>query len=500
MYTLGIDIGSSFIKASVYDAESRSYLSKAQVPDLEMPVIAERKGWAEQSPETWWEYTKSAIKQAVSKAPIPGNEIRAIGITYQMHGLVCIDREGNPLMPSIIWCDSRAVETGTYLEKLLGAEYCHKNLLNSPGNFTASKLCWVLKNKPELTEKIYRIMLPGDYIAFKLSGEMNTTVGGLSEGIFWDFRNNRVSEELIKASGIPVEIIPRIVPVFGEQGRLIAEAASELGLKCGIPVSYRSGDQPNNAFSLNVNEPGEIAATAGTSGVIYAVTDRMVYDTFSRVNTFAHVNHSETEPRLGILLCINGTGILNSWLRKNICHAMDYNAMNELAMRIPAGSEGLMVLPFGNGAERVLRNQDPGCQVLGLNFNIHSRPHLLRAAQEGIAFALNYGMEIMRDSGIDISVIRAGHANMFLSPVFRETLANTADVTIELYETDGSAGAAIGAAIGAGYYSGVQEAFKGNTSIATIEPGNDKNACDESYQRWKNQLLKTCPGICDEII
>lgn len=491
MITIGIDIGSSFIKASVYDAAAGCTLSKASAPDTEMPIRAEHRDWAEQSPGMWWDYARKAVIEAVRHSKVPATDISAIGITYQMHGLVCLDLQGNPLRPSIIWCDSRAVETGKMLAAKLGDDYCRNHLLNSPGNFTASKLTWVKENEPAIFDKIHRIMLPGDYIAFKLTGEMNTTVSGLSEGIFWDFPGNRVSEELLRSSAISGDLLSSVIPTFGEQGRLMPAIAQELGLKPGIPVTYRAGDQPNNAFSLNVLNPGEVAATAGTSGVVYGVTDRMIADSLYRVNTFLHVNHSAETNRLGVLLCINGTGILNSWLRKNTGGGLDYSKMNEAALQIPAGSEGLMIVPFGNGAERMLQNQETGCQVVGLNFNRHTQAHLFRAAQEGIAYAFRYGMDAMKETGISPSVIRAGNANMFLSPVFRQTLADVTGVCIDLYETDGSIGAARGAAIGAGYYSGFKDAFVQMKRTRVIEPSSGRSASVEAYHRWKSLLDKT---------
>ncbi len=485
MKTLGLDIGSSFIKAAIYDVGSGICTARSQTPDQEMSILAPRKGWAEQSPESWWQYAVSAIRQVVREAGREAEDIAAIGITYQMHGLVCLDEKGVPVRPSIIWCDSRAVDTGDQLAGRLGKEYCQLHLLNSPGNFTASKLRWVMVNEPDLFRKVYRIMLPGDYLAWKLTGQANTTVSGLSEGIFWDFKKGTLSEELLAAADIKRNLLPQVVPAFGEQGSLLPAIARELGLRPGIPVTYRAGDQPNNAFSLKVLHPGEVAATAGTSGVVYAVTDQLVSDPLSRVNTFVHVNHKPDAPRLGVLLCINGTGILNSWLKKNVATGLDYETMNVQAMQVPAGSEGLLVLPFGNGAERVLQNHDIGCQFHGINFNLHTRAHLIRASQEGIAFAMNYGMDVMKASGIKISSIRAGFANMFLSPVFRQTLADVSGIPIDLYDTDGSLGAAMGAAVGAGFVNDTEDVFRKMKKIMEIVPSRQKEALEQAYINWK---------------
>ena len=489
-YTLGFDIGSSSVKVSLLDIEKGQSAGSAFFPKTEMPISAPQPEWAEQAPEEWWENLKHALKEVLSHAKIQSSEIGAIGITYQMHGLVALDKAGEVVRPSIIWCDSRAVAYGRDAFQKLGVDWSLNHLLNSPGNFTASKLKWVKENEPETYARIDKIMLPGDYIAYRLTGEKNTTLSGLSEGIFLDFQTDKISRELIDHFGFSSDFFPEQTETFSRQGGLRDDVARELGLEPGIPVAYRAGDQPNNAFSLNVLEPGEVAATAGTSGVVYGVSDQLAPDPRSRVNTFAHVNHTAEQRRLGILLCINGTGILNAWLRQNTTNQMDYGTMNEQAMSVPAGSEGLRVFPFGNGAERVLEDANPGAGMHGLNFNIHNQAHLLRAGQEGIAFSFRYGMDIMHNMGVDTKVIRAGKANMFLSPLFRQTLSNLANASIELYDTDGSLGAARGAAVGAGVWKNPSEAFDNLKKLETIVPDDDKDSIWGHYEDWKEQLYK----------
>ena len=492
MYLLGIDIGSSSVKASIVDGATGKCAASAFYPKQEMKITALQPGWAEQAPELWWENLKLAIREVLSLSKVAPKTIDSIGISYQMHGLVVVDKNRKVLRPSIIWCDSRAAVYGNKAFADLGEEACLSGLLNSPGNFTASKLKWVKENEPELYSRIYKIMLPGDYIAMKLSGEIKTTVSGLSEGILWNFKENSLAESLLKYYGFDRSLIPEIVPTFSVQSVVSAEAAAELGLAEGIKISYRAGDQPNNALSLNVLNPGEIATTAGTSGVVYGVSGEVKYDPLSRVNTFAHVNHANDATRLGVLLCINGTGILNSWLNKYVGNkAFSYQEMNDKAATVAIGSDGLSVLPFGNGAERVLQNINIGAQISGLGFNTHTDAHLFRAAQEGIVFSFKYGMEIMEGIGINAKVIRAGKANMFLSPVFRETLAGVSGASIELYDTDGSVGAARGAGIGSGYYASAKEAFAGLQKLETVHPDSSKKEqYEEAYQNWKVQLNK----------
>lgn len=489
MYLLGYDIGSSSVKASLVQRESGKCVASAFYPKTEAPIKALKPGWAEQDPDMWWENLKLATADVLQQSGANPAEIEGIGISYQMHGLVCVDKEGKPLRDAIIWCDSRAVPYGNMAFEVLGAETCLRHLLNSPGNFTASKLAWVKANEPELFAKIHKIMLPGDYIAMKLSGQMNTTVSGLSEGMFWDFKNNCLSKDLMNYYGFSEDLIADIVPTFAVQATVNAAAAAELGLAAGTPIAYRGGDQPNNALSLNVMKPGELATTGGTSGVVYGVLGEVNYDKLSRVNTFAHVNHSAEQTRLGVLLCINGTGILNAWMKRTVApEGIGYAEMNELAATVPVGAEGLSVIPFGNGAERVLQNENPGASVHGINFNIHTKAHLVRAAQEGIAFSFAYGMEIMRDMGMQIETIKAGHANLFLSPLFRQTLANVTGATIELYDTDGAVGAAKGAGIGVGVYKDSDEAFATLEHKATVKPEADTEACKAAYALWKKYI------------
>ncbi len=493
MTVLGIDLVSSSVKLSIFDTEIGKNIASSQYPKQEMKIISSHPDWAEQHPEEWWENIKKGLEELKNKG-INLSEIHAIGITYQMHGLVCVDKEKNIVRPSIIWCDSRAVDIGNQAFEDIGKNKCLSTLMNSPGNFTASKLKWVIDNEPNIFEKIDKVMLPGDYVAMKLTGEINTTVTGLSEGMFWDFPNEILADFLLNHYNIPKELIPDIVPTFGSQGEISPQIADELGFKKGTPITYRAGDQPNNAYSLNVLEPGEIAATAGTSGVVYGITDTYSYDPLSRVNIFAHVNHTQKNPRLGVLLCINGTGILISWMQKNTGNKPhSYEEMNQLAEKIDIGSNGLSIIPFGNGAERVIENKNPGGQINNLNFNIHTEAHLYRASQEGIAYAFKYGIDIMgRETGVDIKTIRAGHANMFLSKVFRDTLASTLNVAIDLYDTDGSEGACRGAAVGSKAYASFEEAFSTLNKIETIEPkakNTDKQTI--AYNTWLSYLEKT---------
>lgn len=491
-YLVGIDVGSSSVKVSLVEAESGKVTASSTSPSTEMEITARKAGWAEQHPDLWWKHLKSCLQSIGENHRRELAEARAVGIAYQMHGLVAVDKDKKPLRDSIIWCDSRAVDYGNTAFSSIGSQKCYSHLLNSPGNFTASKLAWVKENEPELFSRIDKIMLPGEYIALCLTGEAVTTASGLSEGIMWDVLADEPASFLLDYFGIPSSLLSTVKPLFGEQGYITASAAEELGLPAGIPVAYRAGDQPNNAFSLNVLNPGEAATTAGTSGVVYGVTDQPSYDPLSRVNTFVHVNHSE-QPRYGVLLCLNGTGSLNQWLKRLLSidekAPVNYELMNELAASVEAGAADLRVYPYGNGAERTLENRNPGGAIENLNFNIHSKAHVLRAAQEGIVYALYYGMEIMRGMGMDVSTVKAGRANMFLSPLFRQVFATVTGATVELYNTDGAIGAARGAGVGAGIYTSFNDAFSNLHCQETVEPDAGLiNRYAELYSIWKKSL------------
>jgi xylulokinase len=491
-YLLGFDVGSSSIKAALIDRATGLAAGEATSPKTELAISAPRPGWAEQDPATWWDNILAAAGELRAATGSAFDSVKAVGIAYQMHGLVLVDKAGKVLRPSIIWCDSRAVDIGEKAFHGIGEKMCLDRLLNSPGNFTASKLAWVKENEPEIFSRVSHMMLPGDWVAFRMTGECSTTQSGLSEGILWDFKAGARADMVLDWFGIPSRLVPPAQASFSVQGGVSAEAAAALGVRKGTPVSYRAGDQPNNAFSLGVLDPGEAAATAGTSGVVYGILDAPRFDPASRVNAFVHVNHAAVNPRFGVLMCVNGTGILYSWLRKLLVGdsgVVPYEELNRVAGQAPVGADGLVVLPYGNGAERTLENRNPGASVRGLDFNRHGIPHLLRAGQEGIVFALNYGLGIMKGMGQDVRTIRAGHTNMFLSPVFREAFATLTGARVELYDTNGAQGAARGAGVGAGLYKSARDAFSAFAPVQTVEPDRAKaGAYAEAYGKWTAAL------------
>ena len=491
MYLLGYDIGSSSIKVAIVDAELNNTVDVIQYPETPFDIVARKSGWAEQHPEVWWQSLCFATKKIFQKNNIHPTDVKGIGISYQMHGLVLIDKNQQILRPAIIWCDSRAVEIGNQAFIEIGEEKCLSHLLNSPGNFTASKLKWVRENEPEVYKKIHKILMPGDFIALRMTGKETTTVSGLSEGMFWDFKNEKVADFLLAHLGINPDLIPDIVDTFGDQGKLSEGSATYLGLKSGITIGYRAGDQPNNALSLNVFNPGEVAATGGTSGVVYGVLDKAVIDKKMRVNSFAHVNHTTDKPRIGVLLCVNGAGIQYSWMKQMMAEeSMTYPELEEMAASVEVGSDGLIVIPFGNGAERVLENKNPGAQILNLHFNLHKKAHFYRAALEGIAFSYIYGMEVMNEMGLDVRVIKVGNDNLFQSEIFSTTIATVLNCEIQMLEATGAVGAAKAAGIGSGVYASTDEAFQTAEVVKVYQADADPDIYKSKYQNWKLELEK----------
>ncbi len=487
-YFLGIDIGSSSIKVALVEVVTGKSAALVQEPEDEMSMLALENGWAEQDPEEWWALVCKAIKRVKKEANISRTQIKGIGISYQMHGLVLVDEKGSLLRKSIIWCDSRAVEIGETAYEELGTEKCDRELLNSPANFTASKLKWVRENEPDLYDRVYKFMLPGDYIAYRFTGRINTTISGLSEGVFWNFKNNEPASFLLEHLGISEDLIPEVTDTFGFQGEVNDRGEKESQIAIGTPILYRAGDQPNNALSLNVFNPGEIAATGGTSGVVYAITDNLSVKESSRVNNFAHVNYEVgKETRIGKLLCINGAGIQYRWLLNNLS-VNSYQEMNHLASEIEVGSDGVCLIPFGNGAERMLNNLDIGTRLVNVNLNNHHKGHLCRAALEGIAFSFVYGIEILKSDGIQVDVIRAGNDNLFRSEIFATTIATLISHEIEIYNTTGAIGAARAAGLHKGNFEEFGRSIMNNDYVLTYKPLKDKAPYEKAYARWKREL------------
>jgi xylulokinase len=489
MYAIGYDIGSSSVKASIVNIDSGKVIAIGKYPESEMHMEAKCQGWAEQDPEMWWESICILTKTLLSENNLDAKQILSIGIGYQMHGLVLVDKNHQVVRPSIIWCDSRAAQIGEQALKDLGSAYCLGHLLNSPGNFTASKLKWVKENEPELFAKVHKWMLPGDFVAMKFTNEINSTVSGYSEGMFWDFKQNSTADHLLNYYGIPKEMMPDLVDTFSIHGRVTPDAAELSGLLAGTPVTYRAGDQPNNAMALKVLHPGDVAATGGTSGVVYAVTDKLDYDVQSRINGFAHINHTAEQKRIGQLLCINGCGILYAWMRKQVAASgQTYETMEKQLNGIPVGSEGLMIFPFGNGSERILNDKMMGARIDNLQFNRHTQDHLFRAALEGIVFSFAYGMEILQSIGILPTTIKVGNDNLFLSDTFTSSMANLLQCNIEMYDTTGAVGAAKASTVAIGIYASIDEAIDDMKPIKITEFRSDNRQYIDAYGQWSDQL------------
>ena len=489
MILCGIDVGTSSIKVSIVDAANQQLIYSTSFPEVENEISSPQPGFAEQDPEHWWYCVKQAILKANSSGLYNPKNIGAIGISYQMHGLVVVDKNAQVLRPSIIWCDSRATPYGDQAYITLGESFCQSHYLNSPGNFTAAKLAWVKENQPAIFEQIAQVLLPGDFIAGRFTSNFTTTASALSEGILWDFKSSHPAKDLMTYYGFPESIFPPVHPLFSDHGSLTATVAEELGLGTHVKVTYKAGDQPNNAYSLGVLHVGDIATTAGTSGVVYGISDELKFDKENRVNSFAHVNHTTEKTSIGVLMCINGTGILNRWLKQNFFSSVTYAQLNELGAKASIGSNGLVCMPFGNGAERIFQNRTLGGSFQHLDFNRHQSADIIRAAQEGIAFSMVYGIELLGNVGVKPNKLKAGLANMYLSELFTQAIVNASGASVELLETDGAFGAALGAGAGVGYYANEDEAVSNIKVLKTVQPkASLQNSYADAYGIWKMNL------------
>ena len=489
MFNIGLDIGTSFVKVALTEINSGKAIDLISYPEKEQDIISIKNGWAEQDPNVWWQNSCEAIRLLINRNNINPVNIKGVGVSYQMHGLVMVDSSGKCLRNSIIWCDDRAVDIGKKAYYDLGNQFCVENLLNSPANFTASKLKWIKDNESELFSKIYKIMLPGDYIAYKLSGKINTTKSGLSEGIFWDYKKDKISTELLNYYGIKESIFPEIVPSFGYQCCVDEKGANDTGLTPNTPINYRAGDQPNNALSLNVLTPGQIAATAGTSGVIYAVSSNILTSESERINNFIHVSNDDNLI-IGKLLCINGAGIQYSKL-KNDLNIESYDEMNEMSNIPPVGSSNLIYLPFGNGSERMLNNKNIGSKLINFDQNVHEDSFVIRSTLEGIAFAFVYGMQILIKDGVKPVNIRAGNDNLFRSNVFGETIATLLNLNIEIYETTGAIGASRAVDLHLGDFDKFGNNIIENDFLKNYYPQKNKFDYLNAYNLWLKELKLT---------
>ncbi len=486
-YLAGFDSGTSSIKGTLIEAKTGKVVAECTSPKKELAVLSPHPSWAEQDPAEWWKHFCIVARTLLKK--VKPADVAGIGISYQMHGLVLVDEAMKPVRPSIIWCDGRTQAIGAAAARKLGPALL-KRALNYPGDFTASKIAWVRKHEPKVYAKAHKAMLPGDYLAARLTGTICTTPSGLSEGILWDFKKQGLLEPVLKHYGIKRSLLADVRPTFAIQGTVSAAGAKATGFAPGTPVSYRGGDQPNNALSLGVMKPGEVAATAGTSGVVYAVTDKAIPDKQSRVNVFVHVTNAPGRMRNGVLGCVSGTGALYRWLRD--LTGGDYDKMNKLAASVAPGADGLVIVPYGNGPERVQCGRNTGMSMHYADLNRHGPAHVMRAAQEGIVLAFKQCTEVMAGMGVTVRKVRAGRANMFLSDLFGKMFASVVGAKVELMSTDGSQGAARGAGIGAGVYRKPDDAFVGLRPVKTISPDPKlKKTYTALYPKWAETVKTT---------
>lgn len=436
MAFLGIDVGTSSVKVSIVGEDGVILASATAPASSERAINSPNPNWAEQNPEDWWEDAQQAILNLPLEARL---QVEAIGIAYQMHGLVLVDSQFQPVRPSIIWCDGRNIQESQILAESLGLDALENRLLNKPGTLTLAKLAWVAEHEPETLAKAHTFGLPGDFIAYKLTGEWSTTKSGYSEMVGWDFGASIPFEEGFRKAGWKLPL-PEARPNLEEGAPIQKVIAEKLGLPPSARVTYRAGDQPNNAFGLGVLQQGETAISAGTSGVLYGIGDSSP-GLHEGINRFLHVNS-----QIGVLMCLNGVGSALAFARRTWFQNQSYEALSELASQ--ANPENCpYFFPFGNGAERIL-SERAFSGFTELDFNRHNLPELARSVFEGIAFAYRLGSEKMEKAGCLSKVVNGTESGLLKSSFFAQLLANELQVELILSEGDGSTAAARGAALG----------------------------------------------------
>ncbi len=498
MALLGIDIGTSGTKAILLDGQGRIAANVTE----EYPVSAPQPLWSEQEPEDWWRATCRAVRAATDRAGIGPSEIAAIGLSGQMVGLVVLDEHGKPLRPCILWNDQRAGAVTDELTETIGLP----KILAETGNplfanFVAPKLVWLRRHEPDVYRRIAHVLLPKDYVRYRLTGQMGMEVSDASGTCVFDVRNRTWSEAMLAAMDLPREWFPPCVESDEVVGEVMTAAADEAGLAAATPVIAGAGDQPAQAIGSGIVRPGLCSVTIGTSGVVFAQGDRYVEHPEGLLHAFCHAVRQQWY-LMGVMLSAGGS---LKWLRDVMSNlaTTSYEEMTALAAKAPAGSEGLVFLPYLTG-ERV-PHSDPdakGCWI-GLTPR-HGQPHLVRSVMEGITFGLLDSLNLMRELGMPIERVYAS-GGAVRSGLWRQMLADVFDT--QIVTTNVAEGAAFGAAMLAGVgirrYTDAAEAA--DALIAVTDSAQPDPATRSIYQdtyaayRSLYPQLRSCFPVLTEL-
>ncbi|MCL2508983.1 MAG: xylulokinase [Oscillospiraceae bacterium] len=460
-YLLGLDIGTSGTKTVLFDFDGTAAASET----VEYPLYQPQNGWAEQNPDDWWNAAVSGVRAVIAKAGCMGADIAAVGLSGQMHGLVMLDKNGRVLRPSIIWCDQRTQAECEELNSVVGERRMIEITANPPmTGFTASKILWVRNNEPDIYDRCAHILLPKDYIRYKLTNEFATEVSDASGMQLMDVVNRCWSKELLGKINIDESLLPRMHESQDVTGGISAEAAAITGLKSGTIVVGGAGDNPAAAVGTGIVSAGSAFTTIGSSAVVYAVSDTPTIDMQGRVHTLC----ASVPGKWTVMSCTQGAGISLKWLRDTCCaeeivqagrEGVDpYVIMDKIAAGVTPGADRLLFLPYLMGERSP--HPDPDCR--GVFFGLsarHTRANLIRAVMEGVAFSQRECVDVFRDMGVPIErmTVCGGGGR---SPLWRQMLADLYGCPVSSLRADegGALGAAILAGVGAGAYASLGEA------------------------------------------
>jgi xylulokinase len=470
-YWLGLDIGTTGSRAVIMDEEGTV---RAAASGDHAPMKQLQPTWAEQDPEDWWHAAQEAIRAALRQADIRGSDIVGIGLSGQMHGVVLLDEHHQVVRPSIIWCDQRSQAQADWFTAKIGEERL-KEITCNPAltGFSVPKLLWIRDHEPAHFERMRMLLLPKDYIRFRLTGQFATEVSDAAGTLLLDVPGRHWSSEILDALHLRLDQLPTVAESHEPTTRISSEAAELTGLKSGTPVVGGGGDQAAGGVGNGIVETGIVSSTIGSSGVLFAYTDAPHLDTKGRVHTFCHA----VRGRWHVMAVTQGAGLSLRWFRDQFAaYEMEqsiqtgkdpYELLTQEAAAVPAGCEGLLYLPYMMG-ERT-PHLDPYAR--GVFFGLtarHTRAHMIRAILEGVAFSLRDGLEIFREMGVPSKQVRAsgGGGRSLLWRQIQADIFNREMVTINA--TEGSAyGVALLAATGTGRFSTIEEACR--TCIRVVD-------------------------------
>jgi xylulokinase len=479
MKFLGIDIGTSGSRSVVIDENGKVIASATALhEDFASPEI----GWAEQNPDDWWRACKETIAKVLQT--VKADEISAISFSGQMHGSVFLDKADKVIRPALLWCDQRTEKQCDEITAKIGKERLIELVCNPAiTGFTLPKMLWLRENEPEKWARVATVLLPKDYIRLKLSGDKASDVADSSGTLLFDVQNRKWSGEMLSAFSIDEAILPKVYESIEVTGRVSESGASETGLKIGTPIIAGAGDNAAGAIGMGIVEVGKVSATIGTSGVIFAVSDKPRLDLQGRIHTLCHAMPGRWH-NTGVTL---SAGLSFKWFRENFGDGNSYDELVHEAEKVPSGSEGAIWLPYLMGERTPHLDANARAAFIGITAS-HTKAHFTRAVLEGVAFSLRDSLEIFKESGVEISSIRLGGGGA-KSKLWRQIQADIYGKSVEIIEADEGAafGAAILAGVGVGAWKSVEEACEKTIRVAeTIEPNADsQETLNRNYEAYK---------------